>query len=90
MEKLLKVLLLKDQWLLAQVEEIEDVTFGDPDCILVEPKLIDGDQLTDWIPFASKKEAVIRSSDIITFVDPSSDFIALYYGGKPALLTESE
>ena len=90
MEKLLKVLLLKDQWLLAQVEEIEDVTFGDPDCILVDPMLIDGDQLTDWLPFATKKEAVIRSSDIITFVDPSSDFIALYYGGKPALLTESE
>ena len=88
MDKLLKVLLLKDQWLLAQVEEIEDVTFGDPDCILVEPKLIDGDQLTDWLPFASKKEAVIRPSDIITFVDPSSDFITLYYGGKPALLTE--
>lgn len=88
MEKLLKVLLLKDQWLLAQVEEIEDVTFGDPDCILVDPMLIDGDQLTDWLPFASKKEAVIRSSDIITFVDPSSDFITLYYGGKPALLTE--
>ena len=88
MEKLLKVLLLKDQWLLAQVEEIEDVTFGDPDCILVDPMLIDGDQLTDWLPFATKKEAIIRSSDIITFVDPSSDMITRYYGGKPALLTE--
>ena len=82
------MLLLKDQWLLAQVEEIEDVTFGDPDCILVDPMLIDGDQLTDWLPFATKKEAVIRSSDIITFVDPSSDMITRYYGGKPALLTE--
>lgn len=88
MEKLLKVLLLKDQWLLAQVEEIEDVTFGDPDCILVDPMLVDGDQLTDWLPFATKKEAVIRSSDIITFVDPSSDMVTRYYGGKPALLTE--
>ena len=90
MEKLLKVLLLKDQWLLALVEEIEGVTFGDPDCILVDPMLIEGDQLKDWRPFASKKEAVVRSSDIMTFVDPSSDFITLYYGGKPALLTESE
>ena len=90
MEKLLKVLLLKDQWLLASVEEIEGVTFGDPDCILVNPMLIDGDQLKDWLPFASKKEAVVRSSDIMTFVDPSSDFITLYYGSKPALLTESE
>lgn len=84
------MLLLKDQWLLASVEEIEGVTFGDPDCILIEPKLIDGDQLTDWLPFSSKKEAVVRSSDIITFVDPSGDFISRYYGGKPALLTESE
>lgn len=82
------MLLLKDQWLLAQVEEIEDVTFGDPDCILVDPMLVDGDQLTDWLPFATKKEAVIRSSDIITFVDPSSDMVTRYYGGKPALLTE--
>ena len=90
MEKLLKVLLLKDQWLLALVEEVEGVTFGDPDCILVDPMLIEGDQLKDWLPFASKKEAVVRSSDIMTFVDPSSDFITLYYGGKPALLTESE
>ena len=84
------MLLLKDQWLLASVEEIEGVTFGDPDCILVNPMLIEGDQLKDWLPFASKKEAVVRSSDIMTFVDPSSEFITLYYGGKPALLTESE
>ena len=84
------MLLLKDQWLLALVEEVEGVTFGDPDCILVDPMLIEGDQLKDWLPFASKKEAVVRSSDIMTFVDPSSEFITLYYGGKPALLTESE
>ena len=84
------MLLLKDQWLLALVEEIEGVTFGDPDCILVDPMLIEGDQLKDWLPFASKKEAVVRSSDIMTFVDPSNEFITLYYGGKPALLTESE
>lgn len=88
MEKLLKVLLLKDQWLLAQVEEIEDITFGDPDCILHDPMSIQGDQLTDWLPFATKKEAVIRSSDIITFVDPSDDIIAMYRNGKTELLTE--
>jgi hypothetical protein len=55
LEKLLKVLLLKDQWILAQVEEIEDITFGDPDCILHDPMSIQGDQLTDWLPFATKK-----------------------------------
>jgi hypothetical protein len=49
---------------------------------------IQGDQLTDWLPFASEKVAVIRSSDIITFVDPSNDIIALYRNGKTELLTE--
>jgi hypothetical protein len=44
--------------------------------------------LTDWLPFASEKVAVIRSSDIITFVDPSNDIIALYRNGKTELLTE--
>jgi hypothetical protein len=82
------VLLLKDQWLLASVEEIEDVIMGDPDCILRDPMLIDGDQLTDWLPFAFKKEAIVRSSDIITFVDPSDATIALYRNGKTELLTE--
>ena len=88
MEKLLKVLLLKDQWLLASVEEIEDVTFGDPDCILINPMVVEGDQLTDWLPFAAKKEAVVRSSDIMTFVDPSAELVLRYQRGNPELLTE--
>jgi len=88
LDKLLKVLLLKDQWLLASVEEIEEVILGDPDCILHDPMSIQGDQLTDWLPFASKKEAIVRSSDIITFVDPSDDIVALYRNGKTELLTE--
>lgn len=88
MDNQLKVLLLKDQWLIAKIEEIEEVIMGDPDCILHDPMIIHGDQLTDWLPFASEKEAVIRSSDIITFVDPSNDIIALYRNGKTELLTE--
>ena len=88
MEKLLKVLLLKDQWLLASVDEIEDVIMGDPDCILHDPMLIDGDQLTDWIPFADVKECVVRSSDILTFVEPSERLLAQFYNGKTELLTE--
>jgi hypothetical protein len=88
LEKLLKVLLLKDQWLLASVEEIEDVEFGDPDCILHRPMFVEGDQLTDWLPFADEKLCVIRSSDIITFVEPSESLLAQYYNGNAELLTE--
>ena len=85
------MLLLKDQWLLAQVEEIEGVEFGDPDCILREPLAIDGTDLKDWIPFADTKEIVIRSSDILTFMEPGKGLLASYYSYKPIepeILTE--
>ena len=90
-QKNLQVLLLKDQWLLAQVQEIEGVEFGDPDCILVEPLAIDGTNLKDWLPFADVKETVIRSSDILTFIEPGKDILASYYSYKPIepeILTE--
>ena len=79
----LSVLLLKDQWLLSQVEEIEGAQFGDPDCILINPMAIEGDQLKDWLPFADKKETVVRSSDILTFVTPSKALLTRYYNDKP-------
>jgi len=88
LEKLLKVLLLKDQWLIATIEEIDEVTFGDPDCILINPMVIDNGQLKNWIPFSTKNECVVRSSDIITFVDPSSELLALYQKTTPELLIE--
>jgi len=77
------VLLLKDQWLLAQVQEIEGVELGDPDCILVEPLAINGTDLKDWLPFADVKETVIRSSDILTFIEPGKELLSKYYAFKP-------
>ena len=82
-QKNLQVLLLKDQWLLAQVQEIEGVELGDPDCILVEPLAIDGTNLKDWLPFADVKETVIRSSDILTFIEPGKELLSKYYAFKP-------
>ena len=77
------MLLLKDQWLLAQVQEIEGVEFGDPDCILIEPLAINGTNLKDWLPFADVKETVIRSSDILTFIEPGKELLSKYYAFKP-------
>jgi len=88
LENQLKVLLLKDLWLLASVDEIEGVQFGDPDCILNDPMIIEGDQLKDWLPFADEKECVVRSSDILTFVEPSERLLAQFYNGKTELLSE--
>tara|TARA_B100002019_G_scaffold159783_1_gene137726 strand:- start:1069 stop:1233 length:165 start_codon:yes stop_codon:yes gene_type:complete len=44
---------------------------------------IEGDQLKDWLPFADKKETVVRSSDILTFVTPSKALLTRYYNDKP-------
>ena len=78
------MLRLKDQWLLAQVEEIEGAPFGEPDCILVNPMQITPEgQLIDWLHFADNKETVVRSSDILTFVEPSRDILASYFSSKP-------
>ena len=80
----LQVLRLKDQWLIAKVEEIEGAPFGEPDCILVNPMVITPEgQLTDWLHFADNKETVVRSSDILTFVEPSRDILASYFSSKP-------
>ena len=87
-QQVLKVMLLKNQWILAKVEEIEGTQLGDPDCILVEPMIIDGTNLKDWLPFADEKETVVRSSDIITFVEPGKDLLSKYYGYKPEVLSE--
>ncbi len=79
----LQVLRLKDQWLLAKVEEIEGAPFGEPDCILIEPMLVEGTNLTDWLPFADEKETVVRSSDILTFIEPGKELLANYFSYKP-------
>ena len=65
------------------MEEIEGASFGDPDCILVNPMSIEDNNLKDWLPFADNKETVVRSSDIMTFVEPSRDILSKYYSSKP-------
>jgi len=45
-------------------------------------------QLRDWLHFSDKKETVVRSSDIITFIEPGRDILSRYYGSNPEVLTE--
>ena len=86
------MLRLKDQWLLAQVEEIEGAPFGEPDCILVNPMQITPEgQLIDWLHFADNKETVVRSSDILTFTEPGKELLSKYFSNRPIepeILTE--
>ena len=78
------MLRLKDQWLLAQVEEVEGAPFGEPDCILVNPMQITPEgQLIYWLHLADNKETVVRSSDILTFTEPGKELLAKYFSSRP-------
>ena len=80
MEIQANLLRLSNQWLIAQVDEVEEDTLpGDPDCILRDPKVLDSDgNLETWPPFSDHKEGAVRSSDITTLVDPNKDLLARY------------
>lgn len=75
-----KVLLLKTgQYLIAEIDERPD---EDADCILINPKRILGFapdwKLENFIPFSYQKQVPIRSSDILTIVDPMDSILTMY------------
>jgi hypothetical protein len=67
-----KLLNLCNEWIVAEVEAIEDVVLGEPDCILINPVTLDGQQ---WPPFSLDTEVVVRSSDIMVLVNPRDDVL---------------
>ena len=78
-ENRVQLLLLRDQWVVARVEELGGVEFGDPDCVLYNPKEVKEDgELIPWPPHTEDAEVVIRSSDILVLVNPSKKVLARY------------
>ena len=80
MEITANLLKLANDWIIAQVEEIEGATsIGDPDCILRDPYVLDCDgEIYPWPPHSSDREVIVRSSDITTLVNPSTKLLAAY------------
>lgn len=80
MDKVIKCLLLKNN--LVVVSEIVEVIsdLGEPDCKLINPFLLDQStlKLTDWLNFTDQNEIMIRSEDILTFVDPKKSILEEY------------
>lgn len=77
-----KVILLKTgQFLIAEIEERPE---EDADCILINPKLISPNEFDDkfilinYIPYSYQKQIPIRSSDIMTIVEPREDLLKSY------------
>ncbi len=75
-----KVLLLKTgQYLISEIEERPD---EETDCILINPKVVIGFipdfTLENFVPYSYQKQIPIRSTDIITIVDPMDSLLKLY------------
>jgi hypothetical protein len=80
MEITANLLKLANEWIIAQVSEVPGDTLpGDPDCILTDPYMVEYDgEIHPWPPHSGDREAVVRSTDIFTIVNPSTKLLAAY------------
>ena len=79
---MIKLLKLDGHWLVAEIEELGGVEFGDPDCVLKYPCEVNQDGANPFPAYSSDRELAVRSSDITLICDPNDMFMALYYDLK--------
>jgi hypothetical protein len=76
----IKLLRFDGVWIISEVEEIPDVEFGDPDCVLKYPYEVEGSCLGPFPLHAREREFIVRSSEISLISEPT-DFIYNQYRG---------
>ena len=81
--KNIQILILKNEQIL--ISEVTSVTQerGEPDCKLIKPKLvIEGktpkERIIEWLNFTKQDVIMIRSDDVLTFVEPTKDLLDYY------------
>jgi len=79
---MIKLLKFDGHWLVAEIEEIPGVEFGDPDCVLKYPCEVNQDGAFPFPAYSNDRELAVRSSDITLICDPNDMFMALYYDLK--------
>jgi len=80
MEKNIQCLLLKnDKVLVAEVEEVM-ADIGAPDCKLIKPYVLsESGEMDSWLSdFTNQSEMMMRSDDILTFIEPNGKIIDKY------------
>ncbi len=75
---MIKLIKFGGEWIIAKIEEIPDVTFGDPDCILKYPYQIEGNCFGPWPVYSDDREIVVRSSDITLVAEPKQYYLSQY------------
>ena len=77
MDNIKGIILQNGTFLISGVEEM----FGDPsepDCRLIKPAIIDGEEIRPWIDFTTQEYIVFRSSNILSIVDLKPEYIQKY------------
>ena len=80
MEMNIQCLLLKnDKVLVAEVEEVM-ADIGAPDCKLIKPYVLsESGEMTSWMSdFTNQSEMMMRSDDVLTFIEPNGKIIDKY------------
>ncbi len=79
MSENIKCLLIDiDNVLISEVEQV-DSEIGDPDCKLIKPyRFYQDGKLEPWVKASNQTEYMIRSSDILTIVDPTPEVVEAY------------
>jgi len=64
--------------LVAEVEEVV-ADIGSPDCRLINPYLLnESGELVNWLEFTNQTDIMMRSDDVLTFVEPNGKIIDKY------------
>ena len=79
MTKEIKCILVDvDNVLISEIEEI-DAELGNPNCKLINPVVFESlDKMKPLVEASNDTEFMIRSEDILTIADPTSEVIAKY------------
>ena len=80
MDQEVKILILVNgDVLISGVEEVAAVDIGDPNCKLVSPYALDGDDMSPWLKKVTDDvEIMICSDKIVTLVEPHRELIDSY------------
>lgn len=81
---MIKILKFDTHWIVAEVEEIPGVEFGDPDCVLKYPcEILSDGEVVRFPPYSNDTEIVVRSSEITLISEPIDKIAQRYYMLKP-------
>ena len=81
MAKTVKIVtLVSQQLLISEIEEVEAVVPGEPDCKLINPFIIKDELILEpWLLNVTKDDIFLMSSDkILTLVDPTPTLLEKY------------